>query len=94
MPLVIICSIWESGYAVRYVADFSWEILMGAFAVLFFLYTTSRNETLKKLFRLFMGVSVIAALVINIPQIYHFSLPASDYPELSTFYTQVIEFWK
>lgn len=94
MPLVIICSIWESGYAVRYVADFSWEILIGALAILFYLYVTSKNETLKKLFRIFMAVSMIAALIINVPQILDFSLPASDYPDIADKYTQMIEFWR
>ena len=35
MPLIIICSVWESGYAVRYTADFSWEIVIGALLVHF-----------------------------------------------------------
>ncbi|MFR4475882.1 MAG: hypothetical protein ACLT3Y_00655 [Ruminococcus callidus] len=55
MPLVIICSIWESGCAVRYTADFSWEILLGALTILFFLYQKSRNETKKDLTRKFMA---------------------------------------
>jgi hypothetical protein len=31
MPIIIIASVWESGYAVRYMLDFSWEAALGIF---------------------------------------------------------------
>ena len=35
MPLAIIFSSWESGYAVRYNADFSWQMVIGALVIAF-----------------------------------------------------------
>lgn len=93
MPLVIIFSIWESGYAVRYVADFSWQIITGALAVLFFLYQTSQNDTIKKLFRYFMALSVVASIIVNVPQIFTFTFSEYDYPIITSKFHEFIEFW-
>lgn len=93
MPLVIICSVWQSGYAIRYTADFSWEILIGALAILFFLYRKSRNETKKAMLRAFMGISMMAAVVINAIQIVYFAFPENDYPEICRSLQDIIAFW-
>lgn len=93
MPLIIICSIWESGYAIRYTADFSWEIIIGALAVLFWLYRMSTNETKKTWFRGFLACSVMMALVINIVQIIPFAFSENDYPEVCRAMQDVIAFW-
>lgn len=94
MPLVIIFSIWESGYAVRYVADFSWQILTGALVILFFLYQTSQNTTFRKIFRYFMAFSLVASLIVNIPQIFNFTFSEYDYPVITSKFHEFIEFWR
>jgi len=94
MPFVIICSIWESGYAVRYTADFSWQIIIGAYAVLFYLYSKTKNETKKDFVRKFMAVSMICAVVINSIQIFNFTFPEGDYPALCYSLEKMIAFWK
>ena len=94
MPLVIICSIWESGYAVRYTADFSWEILLGALTILFFLYQKSKNETKKDLTRKFMAAAMLCAVVVNGVQIFKFAFPQEQYPAICDHLTQLIAFWK
>ena len=94
MPLVIICSIWESGYAVRYVADFSWEMIFGALIILFFLYQKSRNETKQLWMKKFLAVSMIWSVLINGVQIFNFSFPQEDYPALADHLTQLFAFWK
>mgnify|MGYP007088297674 FL=1 len=76
MPLVIICSIWESGYAIRYTADFSWPILIGALSIGFYLYRHTKNETWRRVARLCMGVAVPAALVLNFAHVYTFKFPS------------------
>lgn len=93
MPFVIICSVWQSGYAVRYLADFSWEIVIGALLVLFWLYRKSRNVLKKKLFRCFMAVSVVAATLINFVQIIPFAFYENDYPEICRAMQDIIAFW-
>lgn len=94
MPLVIIFSIWESGYAVRYVADFSWQIVTGALAILFFLYQKSENITLKNLMKYFLAVSLIVSVVLNIPQIFTFTFYEADYPIVTSRFHNFIEFWR
>ncbi|MEG2397012.1 MAG: hypothetical protein RSB11_08270, partial [Oscillospiraceae bacterium] len=42
-PLIIISSVWESGYAVRYNADFSWQMIIGALIIAFVLITAEKN---------------------------------------------------
>lgn len=94
MPIVIICSVWESGYAIRYIADFAWQMVIGALAVLFWLYTRSSNETKKKQFRQFMAVSVVAAVVMNCPQIFYYWFSTNEFPELCAEFTNMIAFWR
>lgn len=94
MPLVIMFSIWESGYAVRYTADFSWQIVTGAFVILFFLYQNTENITLKTIFKYFMSFSITASFIINVPQIFTFSFSESDYPKISSIFCELIEFWR
>lgn len=76
MPLVIICSIWESGYAIRYTADFSWPMLIGALSIGFYLYRHTKNQTWRKVARLCMGIAVPAALVLNFAHVYTFKFPS------------------
>lgn len=102
MPLIIIFSIWESGYAVRYVADFSWQMILGAYAILFMLYTKSKNETKKDLLQKFMTVSAVCALIINGVQIFIFTFDSYFcsvsgklyYPEICWSFEHIINFWK
>ncbi len=53
LPCIVIYSIWESGYGVRYCVDFSWQIVLGALTVLFVL-----CEQKKHLTALFTGFSL------------------------------------
>lgn len=93
MPLVIICSVWESGYAVRYTADFSWQMIIGALAILFWLYRNSANETKKNLFRGFMGVSAGLSILLNAVQIAAFSFSDSEYGDIQRAMYDIIAFW-
>ena len=78
----------------RYTADFSWQIILGAYAVLFSLYLKSENETKKEFARKFMVVSLICAVVINGIQIFNFTFPESDYPALCYELEKIVAFWK
>lgn len=98
IPIIIVASVWESGYAVRYMVDFSWQALLGAFAVIFYLYSKTDNETLKKLAKGFMCFSLIWTLFIagvqNVNQIFCYTSIRPEYPEIAYDVEQFFAFWK
>ena len=94
MPLIIICSIWESGYAVRYFADFAWEILMGALTIMFFLYLRSGSAVIKKYFRRFMSGAVVFSILLDTPIIFGVMFSRNDFPALAAAFSRVFAFWE
>ncbi len=73
MPLAIIFSSWESGYAVRYNADFSWQMVIGALVVAFTLYKSIKPESTKKLVDLIFTFSTVVCVYVNIAQLIAFT---------------------
>ena len=73
MPLAIIFSSWESGYAVRYNADFSWQMVIGALVVAFTLYKSIKSESTKKLVDLIFTFSTVVCVYVNIAQLILFT---------------------
>lgn len=73
MPLVIIFSSWESGYAVRYNADFSWQMVIGALVVAFTLYKSIKSGSTKKLVDLIFTFSTVVCVYVNIAQLIAFT---------------------
>lgn len=73
MPLAIIFSSWESGYAVRYNADFSWQMVIGALVIAFTLYKSIKSESTKKLVDLIFTVSTVACIYVNMAQLISFT---------------------
>lgn len=73
MPLAIIFSSWESGYAVRYNADFSWQMVIGALVVAFTLYKSIKSESTKKLVDLIFMFSTVVCVYVNIAQLIAFT---------------------
>ena len=71
-PLVIIFSIWESGYGVRYCCDFAWEMILGGAAILFFLYVRKAEPQTKRLLQIFFVVAAVVALIINGAMLYDY----------------------
>ena len=97
-PLVIIFSIWESGYGVRYSADFAWQILFGALAILFFRYTLIENDEkkadMRRMMMRFFAVSFVVAFFANFAMIYDY-LPRAGYLESNYLsFARIFEFWK
>ena len=72
-PLAIIFSSWESGYAVRYNADFSWQMVIGALVVAFTLYKSIKSESTKKLVDLIFTFSTVVCVYVNIAQLIAFT---------------------
>lgn len=73
MPLVIIFSSWESGYAVRYNADISWPMVIGALVIAFTLYKSIKSKSTKKLVDLIFTVSTVACIYVNMAQLLTFA---------------------
>lgn len=98
MPIIIIASVWESGYAVRYMLDFSWEVVLGAFAIILFLYQKTDNDLIKKIIKGFLCFSMVWALIVSglqsINQIFRYAEYHYDYPEIAYSIEQMIAFWK
>jgi len=94
MPFIIIFSTWESGYAVRYTADFSWQMILGAYAIIFYLYTKSQDKTKKRFINKFMAFSAVSAVIINSIQIFNFTFSVEDYPDICYTMEHLFAFWK
>ncbi len=71
-PFVIIFSIWESGYGVRYMVDFAWQMLLCAFFVIFMLYRHTKYEETKRIFRCAMLVMMFVCVASNFALTYSY----------------------
>jgi len=98
IPVVIIASVWESGYAVRYMLDFSWEMIIGALAIIFFLLRKTQNQTIKKLIKAFLCFSMVWALIVSgvqsVNQAFRYAEYHYEYPEIAYSIEQIFAFWK
>lgn len=94
MPFVIVCSVWESGYSARYMADFSWQVIIGAFMVLFLLYTKCENVQKKRVFTAVMGICCVYTLVVVGIEAYVFSFPMDTCPRYADILNRMIAFYK
>ncbi len=101
-PAAIVFSSWESGYAIRYFADFSWQLLIGALAIAFFLFAKCENDGVKRIAEGTFIVMTVLCLVVNAGQIYNFLIAAAD---LSSFvsneweckiyaFARLFDFWR
>jgi hypothetical protein len=97
IPFGIIASVWESGYAVRYMVDFAWQSLLGAFAIMFFLYGRLTDKTKKELVFGFMWFAAMWALLVGGVQAFNqaFRFDAYDlsYPEMAYDVQRIFAFW-
>ena len=97
IPFGIIASVWESGYAVRYMVDFSWQSLLGALAIIFFLYDRLTDKTKKDLVFGFMWFAVMWALIVGgvqaFNQAFRFDLYDLSYPEMAYDVQRIFAFW-
>lgn len=96
-PLAILVAVWESGYAVRYNADFSWQMLIGALVILFTVLMYCKNESVLKIATTVLTVSVILCIMINFAQIYSFINPQHVSKDVSAalyYFERLFEFWR
>ena len=81
----------------RYMADFAWQSLLGAFAVLFFLYGKLSDITKKRLVNGFMCFAVLWALVVGgvqgFNQAFRFDEYSLEFPEMAYEVQRMFAFW-
>jgi hypothetical protein len=94
MPLVIIAAAWNSGYAVRYLADFSWEMVFGARLIFFYLYRNCADETKKRFLQCFMTASAVWAIAVNAVLVYNICFLETTYPYMAYELERIFAFWK
>lgn len=100
VPIIIILSTWESGHALRYNVDFAWQMLLLAFAMIFYIYKGIHSASLKRVLVTVMIVCTVLSVITN------FALMFQSVPGLTNtiFYNsshtiwyyriaRIIEFW-
>lgn len=97
-PLIIIFSIWESGYGVRYCADFTWQLVIGGMCIVFYNYLQEKKDPFKadrcRMTVNFFAVSAVLAVIINFALIYDY-LPLENLQRSSHYAMErIFEFWK
>ncbi len=96
IPLIIICSVWESGYSIRYMTDFAWQMLIGAYVIIFCLYQKC-NEPIKKILTIFLCVSLVWTIIVSgvqsVNQAFRYCDMHWDYPEIAYEIKKIFMFW-
>ena len=76
-PFTVIYSIWESGYGVRYMIDFAWQMLMCAILIIFMLYRHTNHEETKRIYRYAMLISMILCVIVSFALTYSYIYPTN-----------------
>lgn len=62
-PIILVAMTWEYGYAMRYNADFAWQMCIAAFVVIFYVYNRIKRQADKKwLFRILFTATIWCVL--------------------------------
>lgn len=96
-PAVIIFSIWESGYGVRYSADFAVELIIGGIMIIYFLYQSVSTESKKviiKFTEVFFAVALFVAFVANFALIYDYLSKSGYLADEFLRFERLFEFWR
>ncbi len=98
-PLVIIASVWESGYGIRYKTDFAWQFLIGAFTIAFIIYKNCENENIKKIMAKAFFAFTVLCFILSFTQSYTYILKAShfNHEALDKYlyaFERAFEFWR
>lgn len=107
-PFIIIFSIWESGYGVRYCVDFAWQMILGAFCIFGVIGRFTKDDVLcedalseeavltKRRARsvyVFLVVSALLSLAINGAMLYDY-LPRSGWLQSEYLsFERIFDFW-
>ncbi|MBQ5833281.1 MAG: hypothetical protein IIW36_00560 [Clostridia bacterium] len=93
-PFVILFSIWESGYAVRYCTDFAWQTVLGGMAILFLLSVRRAEKQTQRILQNAFVAAALLSVIVNAGLLYGFmsreGYLQSQYLELE----RIFDFWK
>lgn len=76
-PCIVIFSIWESGYGVRYMVDFAWQMLTCALFVMYVLYRNTHSIETKRIYKNAMLVMMILSVMVNFALTYSYIYPVN-----------------
>ena len=96
-PLIIIFSIWESGYGTRYCVDFAWQIILGALLICFLIYDRCKENTKRHLLKVMVAAGLIS-LLMNFIQIRTYDDPtqlgSTEWQANALTFARLFEFWR
>ena len=95
-PLIIIFSIWESGYGARYCVDFAWQMLMGALIIAFMVWQRA-SAPVKKHLNTAMIVATVICFALVFAQTETWFMKGNIPDELRNLilsYGRLWEFWR
>ncbi len=92
-PLIIIFSIWESGYGVRYCCDFAWQIILGGTGILFVLYARRAEGQGKTILRHAFTVAAVLAVIVNGAMIYDYLSKSGHLAASYLRFANIFDFW-
>ena len=92
-PLVIIFSIWESGYGVRYCCDFAWQLILGGAAVLYLLYDRVAEGQGKTILRNAFTVAMVLGVVVNGAMLYEYLTKTGHLTAHYLRFAKIFDFW-
>ncbi len=93
VPLVIIFSIWESGYGVRYCTDFAWQFILGAIGILFLLYVRRADGQVKRLTEGFFVLSSAVAFLCAFGLVYAYMSKTNLLEASFLSFERLFDFW-
>lgn len=76
-PCIVIFSIWESGYGVRYMVDFAWQMLTCALFVMYVLYRNTHSIETKRIYKNAMLFMMILSVMVNFALTYSYIYPVN-----------------
>lgn len=91
LPAVVIFSIWESGYGVRYCVDFAWQMLLGAFVIMFLYYRG--NEQKRNAVRNFTYISLALCLAVAMATTVEYMSGPGGFGQICDALADQLEFW-
>ncbi len=92
-PLIIIFSIWESGYGVRYCCDFAWQFILGGATVFYLIYARLAKGQGCSILRNAFTAAAVLALVVNGAMIYEYLTKTGFLTAAYLNFARIFDFW-